>query len=41
LTRNTLMDLRMTTLMILAWFGLLFLSYKGAEMLLKKSNRFS
>jgi hypothetical protein len=29
----------MTVLMILSWFGLLFFSYKGAEMLLKKSGR--
>jgi hypothetical protein len=35
------MGLTMTSLMILAWFGLLILSYKGAELLLKKSNRFS
>jgi hypothetical protein len=29
----------MTILMILAWFGLLVFSYKGAELLLKKSGR--
>jgi hypothetical protein len=28
----------MTLLIILGWFGLLILSYKGAEMLLKKSG---
>ena len=28
----------MTLLMILGWFGLLILSYKGAELLLKKSG---
>jgi len=29
----------MTILMILGWLGLLVLSYKGSEMLLKKNNR--
>jgi hypothetical protein len=28
----------MMLLMILGWFGLLILSYKGAELLLKKSG---
>jgi hypothetical protein len=28
----------MTLLIILGWFGLLILSYKGAELLLKKSG---
>jgi len=30
---------KMAILMILIWFGLLVLSYKGAELLLKKSGR--
>jgi len=29
----------MTILMILGWFALLMFSYKGAEILLKKSGR--
>jgi hypothetical protein len=28
----------MTLLIIIGWFGLLILSYKGAELLLKKSG---
>ena len=30
----------MTIVMILGWFGLLILSFKGAELLLKKSGNF-
>ena len=31
----------MTALMILGWFGLLIISYKGAELLLKKTNNYN
>jgi hypothetical protein len=31
----------MTALMILGWFGLLIISYKGAELLLKKTINYN
>lgn len=30
----------MTALMILGWFGLLIISFKGAELLLKKTSNY-
>lgn len=31
----------MTALMILGWFGLLIISFKGSELLLKKSGNYN
>ncbi len=31
----------MTALMILGWFGLLIISFKGAELLLKKTSNYN